>query len=77
MKKVAQLAAAASAWATLGVASVFAQSTTTLGTTTTTTPGVPNTGAGGDAMINILLLGVAAVVMVAGIVYLARVRKAE
>jgi hypothetical protein len=40
----------------------------------TTTPGVPSTGVGGDAMFNLVILGVAAVVAVAGGAYLARTR---
>ncbi len=38
-------------------------------TTTTTTPGVPNTGAG-DIVLNAMILGVAAMVAIGGALYL-------
>lgn len=38
----------------------------------TTTPGVPDTGAGGTAATNVLLLGAAAAVALAGGAYLTR-----
>ena len=46
----------------------------TIGTldSTTTTPGVPNTGAGGDTGANLLLLGIAALALIAGAAYLWR-----
>lgn len=39
-------------------------------TTPTTTPGVPNTGAGSDAGLNLLLLGASGLVALAGGAYL-------
>ncbi len=49
---------------------------TTLGSSTAgvtgTTPGVPNTGAGGDAASNLAMLGVAALVAIGGAAYLSR-----
>ena len=38
----------------------------------TTTPGTPDTGAGGDFLFNLILLGVAALVAAAGLVYMLR-----
>lgn len=40
----------------------------------TTTPGIPATGAGGDSLLNLLILGVAAVVLAVGGIYLAATR---
>ena len=40
--------------------------------TTGTTPGVPNTGAGGDAAGNLAILGASALVAIGGAAYLAR-----
>ncbi|MDE2212977.1 MAG: hypothetical protein KGJ34_00340 [Patescibacteria group bacterium] len=51
----------------LGLAATAAAQTTTYATTT---PGAPNTGAGGDVAMNILLLCVSAVVVLAGASYL-------
>jgi len=70
MKKVAKIIGAGAAWAALGVSSAFAQ-------TSTTTPGVPNTGAGGDAITNLLLLGISAAIMVVGIAYMAHAKAAK
>lgn len=42
------------------------------GTMTSTTPGAPNTGAGGDTTQNLVLLGLSGLVVVAGGAYLAR-----
>jgi hypothetical protein len=60
-----------------------AQTTTTTPTTieqtttdTTSTPGVPNTGVGGDALSNWLLLGVTGLIALSGVAFLAR-RPAE
>ncbi|MDB5187961.1 MAG: hypothetical protein JWO50_481 [Candidatus Kaiserbacteria bacterium] len=55
---------------TLGSGLAFAQTTTT--DTTTAAPGVPSTGAGGDMATNIAVLGLSAVVVVGGAVYLLR-----
>lgn len=56
-----------------GAGIAMAQTTTTTGTTGTTgTVGVPNTGAGGDAAVNILLLGTSALIAIGGGSYLAR-----
>jgi hypothetical protein len=60
--------------------SVHAQtSTTTTGDTigTTTTPGTPNTGAGGYAAVNELVLAGAAIAAGAGLVYLYRSNNPE
>ncbi len=80
--RIAKLAtglAIASLLLTGGVA--MAQSTTTSTTTVqitddnrmsgTTTPGAPNTGAGGDATGTALLIGVSALVVLGGLAYLA------
>lgn len=40
----------------------------------TTTPGVPATGQGGDAVLNLVVLGISALALVAGGVYLAYTR---
>ena len=47
----------------------------TVNGTSSTVPGVPNTGAGGDAGMNIALLGSSAAIMAAGALYI--VRKAK
>ncbi len=52
------------AWLVAGVASAQ--------TTSTTTPGVPNTGLGGDMMLNVIILAVSAVVALAGLAYFGR-----
>lgn len=73
MKTAAKIMSVPLTWAVLGASAALAQtSTTTMGTTTT--PGVPNTGAGGDLLTNVLLLGISAAAVVAGIVYLVRMR---
>lgn len=43
-------------------------------TTPTTTPTAPSTGAGGNATANVVVLGVSALALLAGGVYLARTR---
>jgi LPXTG-motif cell wall-anchored protein len=43
--------------------------TTTDAVTSTTTPGVPNTGAG-DIVLNALILGISAMIVVGGALYL-------
>ncbi|HEV7449624.1 MAG TPA: hypothetical protein VGP13_03765 [Candidatus Paceibacterota bacterium] len=53
----------------------YAQTTDTTTDTTVTTPGVPSTGAGGEAASNVLVLGASAVVLVAGGAYLLKTRK--
>ena len=50
---------------------------TTTGTVTDTSVGTPNTGAGGDLMVNLTILGTSALAAVAGGVYLARARAAH
>jgi len=76
MTQTKKLAAAITTAALLfGAPVAFAQTTTTTGTTDTTvtsTPGAPNTGAGGDATANVLLLGISGLVVVAGGAYFAR-----
>jgi hypothetical protein len=44
-------------------------------TTSTTTPGVPNTGAG-DLVVNVMILAVSALVAIGGALYLYTTRKA-
>lgn len=46
-------------------------------TTSTTTPGTPNTGVGGSATINLILLGSTAAIALAGFAYLSRGRLTE
>ncbi len=53
----------------------LAQTASTTDTGTSTTPGTPNTGAGGDALQNMLLLGVSSAAVLGAAAYLAR-RKA-
>lgn len=66
LKKTAQISfATVLAWLVAGIAS--AQTTTS-----STTPGVPNTGAGGDLFTNLLLLATAAAVALIGLAYLSR-----
>jgi hypothetical protein len=66
VKKTAQISLATMlAWLVAGVAS--AQTTTG-----TTTPGVPNTGAGGDLVLNLFVLAVTGAVALIGAVYLSR-----
>lgn len=47
-------------------------STNGTGTVNATTPGTPNTGAGGSAAANEIAVGIAAIVVGAGAIYLAR-----
>ena len=47
----------------------------TVNGTSSTVPGVPNTGAGGDAGMNIALLGSSAAIMAAGALYIVRKTK--
>jgi hypothetical protein len=79
--KFAGSMAVASALLLSGAGLVSAQTYTTgsvtpataTGTNATgTTPGVPNTGAGGDVATNLALLGASAVIVVGGAAYLAR-----
>lgn len=44
---------------------------------TTTTPGVPNTGAGGDAATNWAILAVTGIIVLAGVGYLARAPRSQ
>lgn len=55
-------------------ASTTVDTTATTGTTgtTATTPGTPDTGAGGSASSNEIAVGIAAIVVGAGAIYLAR-----
>lgn len=57
----------------LSLAAVAAAQYTTgsSSSTASTTPGVPNTGAGGDLLANLLFLGIAGVAILAGAAYLA------
>ncbi|HYF13104.1 MAG TPA: hypothetical protein VD928_02305 [Candidatus Paceibacterota bacterium] len=65
LRKVGSISGAtALAWLVTGIASAQ--------TTTTTTPGVPNTGAGGDAMTNLAMLGISAAIAIIGLAYLSR-----
>jgi hypothetical protein len=62
IRKTFQVSTAALlAWTIAGIASAQ---------TATTTPGVPNTGAGGEMIANLVTLAIAAVIVVAGIAYL-------
>lgn len=66
IKKTAQVSLATMlAWLVAGIAS--AQTTAT-----STTPGVPNTGLGGDMLLNIFMLAVSAAVALIGLAYLSR-----
>lgn len=58
---------------TAGTGSSITGTSTTHGATSTT-PGVPNTGAGGNAAVNFAVLGAAALVAAGGAAYLARKR---
>ena len=63
----------------LAYAQVYGETTgtdTTSALSSTSVPGTPNTGAGGDAATNWVVLALAGVVIVAGVVYLARRREA-
>ena len=60
------------AGAALTVALLVASSGVALAQTTTTTPTTPNTGAGGDAAANMLVLGTSALLALSSGVYLAR-----
>ncbi|HVV39348.1 MAG TPA: hypothetical protein VHD31_03440 [Candidatus Paceibacterota bacterium] len=63
LKKTFQVSTASLlAWTVAGIASAQ--------TTATTTPGVPNTGAGGDTILNLVILAIAAVVVAAGVAFL-------
>ena len=65
LKKTATISAATlMAWLVAGIAS--AQTTTS-----STTPGIPNTG-GGDVLTNILLLATSAAIALIGLAYLSR-----
>ncbi len=87
--KIAASAAVSGALLLGGSGLAFAQTYDTTGTSGTgtsvtgtsaasssTTPGVPNTGAGGDATTNLAVLGVSALVAAGGAAYLARKRYA-
>ena len=74
MRNILKIASGALAWGVIGVSAALAQTSTT---STTTIPGVPNTGVGGDAVTNILLLGISAAIVIVGLVYLARMRVRE
>jgi hypothetical protein len=66
LRKTATISAATViAWLAAGIAS--AQTTTS-----STTPGVPNTGGGGDLMANIFLLATSAAIALIGLAYLSR-----
>jgi hypothetical protein len=65
MKKVISKVATGAALI-LAAPLAFAQTTTP-----TTTPGVPDTGVGGDMMTNLIMLAIAAVVVLGAAAYLA------
>jgi len=74
IKKHIIIALAAIVLMTTGAVASAQTSTTTIGATTTgsvTTPGVPNTGMGGDATTNWLILATSGIVVLAGIGYIA------
>lgn len=76
----ALIAAAPIAFAqTTGTGTTDMSGTGTMDTTsaTGTAPGVPNTGAGGDAATNALVLAIAGVVALGGVGYLATRRGVE
>jgi hypothetical protein len=63
------------AWMVAGIASAQTTTTdiitsTTTGTIGTTTPGIPNTGVGGDVVTNVLLLAASAAIALIGLAYL-------
>ncbi len=69
MRTASKIAGAAAAAAMLLVASAaFAQTTTDA----TTTPGVPDTGAGGDVAANVALMTLSAATALGAAVYLSR-----
>jgi hypothetical protein len=69
LQKAAKISlATALAWMAAGIAS--AQTTTDVITSTSTTPGIPNTGVGGDVVTNVLLLAASAAVALIGLAYL-------
>ncbi|HVY72704.1 MAG TPA: hypothetical protein VG984_01475 [Candidatus Paceibacterota bacterium] len=76
-KAIAGSAAATLALLVAGSGVALAQTTTTTSTTDTTgaTVGVPNTGAGGDALATWSALGAAALAAGAATLYLARQKK--
>lgn len=62
IQKVAKISLATMlAWMVAGIASAQ-----------TTTPGVPNTGVGGDVVTNVLILAASAAVALIGLAYLSR-----
>ncbi len=64
IKKTAQVSLATMlAWMVAGIASAQ---------TSTTTPGIPNTGLGGDMLANVLLLVASAAIALGGLAYLSR-----
>jgi len=54
------------------IASAQTSTTTTDTSGTVTTPGTPNTGAGGDSTMNWLILGATGLAVLGGVGYLAR-----
>lgn len=60
--------------APLTYAQTYDQATTT-NATTTSTPGAPSTGEGGNAGTNLAVLGVSALALIAGGTYLARTKR--
>lgn len=68
------IVSAAAAPLLLLAGTALAQTTTDTGTLGTTTPAVPNTGAGGDLAANLTLLGTTGLAALAGGTYLARKR---
>lgn len=60
--------------ASLLMTGVAAAQTTTDSVTSTTTPGIPNTGAG-DLVVNVMILAISALVAIGGALYLYTTRK--
>jgi hypothetical protein len=71
-RKLAVKFISAATLALLLTAGTVAAQTTTYSSTSSSTPGTPNTGSGGDVAMNIMLLGTSAIIAVGGALYLAR-----
>ncbi|PIR82183.1 hypothetical protein COU20_03425 [Candidatus Kaiserbacteria bacterium CG10_big_fil_rev_8_21_14_0_10_59_10] len=68
LKRIISVSAPLAALAAAGIAN--AQTATQTATTATPTPGIPETGVGGDMVMNLVLLGAAALIAGAGAMYL-------
>jgi hypothetical protein len=72
LKKHLLIAATAIILLTTGAVASAQTSTTTDTSGAVTTPGTPNTGAGGDAVTNWLILATTGIVVIGGVAYLMR-----